>query len=79
MHILNSRSPILKLLARHRKTLFGRGFSGDLEETSIRSAMYLEVMMMVCLYYLRSYYPNLEVLNLSHKDVIDNKEVSLDV
>uniref|UniRef100_A0A0K8T476 Protein dopey-1 n=2 Tax=Lygus hesperus TaxID=30085 RepID=A0A0K8T476_LYGHE len=74
---LVSRSPILKLLARHKKSLFGRGFSGDLEETSIRSSMYLEVMMMVCLYYLRSYYPNLETLKLAHKDVVENKEVQI--
>ncbi|XP_014250328.1 protein dopey-1 homolog isoform X1 [Cimex lectularius] len=74
---LVSRSPILKLLARHRKSLFGRGFSGDLEGNSIKNAMYLEVVILICLYFLRSYYPNLESIDITKEDIIGNKEVQM--
>ncbi|XP_073990011.1 protein DOP1 homolog isoform X1 [Rhodnius prolixus] len=74
---LVSRSTILKLVARHRKSLFGRGFAGDLEGTNIRSAMYLEVIIITCLYFIRSYYPNLENVNITRQDVIGNKEVQI--
>jgi len=56
---LVSRSPLLKLVARHRKSIFGRGFLGELDASSTRSCMYVEVIITTCLYYMRSYYPNL--------------------
>ena len=69
-----SRSPILKSLARHRKSLFGRGFYGELDGGNIRTAMYLEVIMKTCLYFIRSYY-HLEQMNINQKDIEGNKQV----
>ncbi|KAK9507537.1 hypothetical protein O3M35_007370 [Rhynocoris fuscipes] len=74
---LVTRSTILKMVARHRKSLFGRGFSGDLEGTNIRSAMYLEVIIITCLYFIRSYYPHVENVNVTRQDIIGNKEVQM--
>lgn len=74
--VLVPRSPILKLLARHRKSLFGRGFYGDLDGGNIRSAMYIEVIMRTCLYFIRSYY-HLELANVSQKDIEGNKKVQI--
>lgn len=37
--------------------------------------MYLEVIIITCLYFIRSYYPNLENVNITRQDVIGNKEV----
>lgn len=71
-----SRSPILNALARHRKSLFGRGFYGDLDGGNIRTAMYLEVIMKTCLYFIRSFY-HLEQHNITQKDIEGNKKVSL--
>ncbi|KAL1122274.1 hypothetical protein AAG570_003679 [Ranatra chinensis] len=71
------RSPLLKLLACHRKSLFGRGFSGDLEPGSLRRSMYIEVVLAICLYYIRSYYPNLGENVLTPDDISLNREVQI--
>ncbi|XP_024216432.1 protein dopey-1 homolog [Halyomorpha halys] len=74
--LLVSRSPILNALARHRKSLFGRGFYGDLDGGNIRTAMYLEVIMKTCLYFIRSFY-HLEQHNITQKDIEGNKKVQI--
>ncbi|KAI5703359.1 hypothetical protein M8J75_010863 [Diaphorina citri] len=77
---LAPRSPILKLLARHRKCLFGRGFHGDIESTGCtysRSSMYLEVLISVCLYYIRSYYLNLGQTRLTLEEIAGNRQVQI--
>ncbi|KAG4078749.1 hypothetical protein HA402_015339 [Bradysia odoriphaga] len=55
-----SSSPMKQLLVRHRKSIFGKGFSGSIlnsEFNSVyRGCMYLEVLVTVCLYYARSFF-----------------------
>ncbi|CAL4066341.1 unnamed protein product, partial [Meganyctiphanes norvegica] len=71
-------SPLMVLLARHRRSVFGEGFDGGLLGDMVshyRSTMYLEVVIMVCLYYLRSFYPCLPHLRLRGEHLRDNQEV----
>lgn len=72
------------LLARHRKSVFGRSFHGDLSSLAVgeytaayRSSMYLEVLMSVCLYYARSFYPNLGQMRLTPEEIVGNRQVQL--
>jgi len=73
------RSPqLIKLLARHRQSVFGKGFSSPLSSestSSFRSSMLLEVVLYICLYYIRSYYPSLP--GLSKEEVLGNREIQL--
>ncbi|XP_076619120.1 protein DOP1 homolog isoform X1 [Colletes latitarsis] len=72
---------LLNLLARHRKSVFGRNFHGDIVNTEFiaayRSSMYLEVLISVCLYFARSYYPNLGQMRLTHEEISGNRQVQL--
>ncbi|XP_034191281.1 protein DOP1 homolog isoform X3 [Osmia lignaria lignaria] len=72
---------LLNLLARHRKSVFGRNFHGDIANTEFiaayRSSMYLEVLISVCLYFARSYYPNLGQMRLTHEEIAGNRQVQL--
>ena len=66
------------LLARHRKSVFGKGFVGELTNENLathRNSTLIEVLISVSLYYLRSYYPHLP--HLSSDDVLANREVQL--
>ena len=66
------------LLARHRKSVFGKGFIGELGSENLathRNSTLIEVLIATSLYYLRSYYPNLP--HLSNDDIIANREVQL--
>ncbi|XP_021360674.1 protein dopey-1-like isoform X2 [Mizuhopecten yessoensis] len=68
------------LLARHRKSVFGKNFFGDLPPevmSSYRSNMYIEVIISVCLYFVRSYFPNLMISKLSNGELLGNKEVHI--
>ncbi|KAJ9601413.1 hypothetical protein L9F63_000437, partial [Diploptera punctata] len=71
------------LLARHRKSVFGRNFHGDITPssgefgTTYRSSMYLEVLISVCLYFARSYYPNLGQMRLTQEEIAGNRQVQL--
>ncbi|XP_033225159.1 protein dopey-1 homolog isoform X2 [Belonocnema kinseyi] len=72
---------LLNLLARHRKSIFGRSFYGDVASTEFlaayRSSMYLEVLISVCLYFARSYYPNLGQMRLTQEEISGNRQVQL--
>ena len=77
---LQPPSVLLMLLARHKRCVFGQGFDGGNESEMIgqyRSTMYLQVVITVCLYYLRSYYPRLPHLRLKDEHLNDNKEVQV--
>ena len=76
----NAKSTVLlNLLARHRKSIFGRSFYGDVASTEFlaayRSSMYLEVLISVCLYFARSYYPNLGQMRLTQEEISGNRQV----
>ncbi|KAH0955706.1 hypothetical protein HN011_002395 [Eciton burchellii] len=72
---------LLNLLARHRKSIFGRNFHGDIANTEFaaayRSSMYLEVLISICLYFARSYYPNLGQMRLTYEEIAGNRQVQL--
>ncbi|XP_050727465.1 protein dopey-1 homolog isoform X4 [Eriocheir sinensis] len=77
---LQSASPLIILLARHRRSVFGDGFDGGNANDMVsqfRSTMYLQVVITVCLYYLRSYYPCLPHLRLRDEHLRDNQEVQV--
>lgn len=67
------------LLARHRKSVFGLNFVGDLTADNMatyRSSSLLEVLVSTLLYYLRSYYPNLGHVQV-REEIRGNREVQL--
>jgi len=71
-------SQLVKQLARHRRAVLGKSFSSSLPSdatSSQRSAMLVEVVISLCLYYLRSYYPPL--VALKPEDILANREVQL--
>lgn len=71
---------IQTLLARHRKSIFGKNFFGELPSevlSSYRSNMFIEVMISICLYFIRSYFPNLMMSKLSVEELNGNKEVHI--
>nr|CAD7588637.1 unnamed protein product [Timema genevievae] len=76
-------SALLTLLARHRKSVFGRNFHGDVSSSAgefvatYRSSMYLEVLISLCLYFARSYYPNLGQMRLTQEEIEGNRQVQL--
>lgn len=57
---VSSDSPMKQLLVRHRKSIFGKGFTGTIINTEFshayRGCMYLEVLVTICLYYARSFF-----------------------
>ena len=83
-NITDARSPNLHqlqaLLARHRKSVFGKNFFTELTSeamASYRTCMYIEVLISTCLYFVRSYYPNLMMSKLSEIELNGNKEVQI--
>lgn len=76
-------SGLIMLLARHRKSVFGRNFHGEMPSgggefgAAYRSSMYLEVLLLVCLYFARSYYPNLGEMRLTQEEISGNRKVQL--
>ena len=71
---------IQTLLARHRKSVFGRNFAGDLASENMatyRNSTLVEVLISTALYYLRSYYPNMGRVHLRDEDIQGNREVQL--
>lgn len=75
----NASTILLNLLARHRKSVFGRNFHGSIANSEFiaayRSSMYLEVLISVCLYFARSYYPNLGQMRLTYEEIAGNRQV----
>ena len=82
--VSNANTPHLAqlqhLLTRHRRSVFGKNFfsevPGDMQGM-FRSAMFVEILISVCLYYIRSYYPNLMMSKLTESELNGNKEVQI--
>ncbi|XP_038049265.1 protein dopey-1-like isoform X2 [Patiria miniata] len=67
-----------QLLARHKRCITGQDFYSDLEQealTVFRSSTYLEIVVLICVYYMRSYYPR--DLKASENDVHGNRDVQI--
>jgi hypothetical protein len=68
------------LLARHRKSVFGKSFYGEIPAdvmSTYRSSMFIEVLISVCLFFVRGYYPNLMVSKLTCDELLGNKQVHI--
>lgn len=76
----SNNTELLHLLGRHRKSIFGLGFSGDLNTEYInfyRGFMFLEILISVCLNYARSFYPNLDNSKLNEEEINNNLKIQL--
>ena len=68
------------LLVQHRRSVLGRRFGRDDTESgvsSIRSSMFIDVLVTICLYYVRGNYPNLLAPSLTPLDMADNARLQV--
>lgn len=68
------------LMARHRKSVFGKNFFGEIPAdvlSNYRSSMFIEVLISVCLNFIRGYYPNLMMSKMSSSELLGNKQVHI--
>ncbi|ELU14591.1 hypothetical protein CAPTEDRAFT_134195 [Capitella teleta] len=68
------------LLLRHRRSVFGKSFFSEFPAEALstfRSTMFIEVLLSLCLYFIRSYYPNLMMSKLTESELNGNKEVQV--
>lgn len=74
---VSGQSPLVQLLLRHRNSIFARGFQCEEKSSEVfsKSNTYLEVLVTVCLYYVRSYYPNSGNPKLTEKELFGNQQV----
>lgn len=75
-----NNTDLLQLLAKHRKSVFGLGYNGELTNEYInfyRGFMYLEVLVTLCLNYARSFYPNLDNIKLNGEEIKNNLRIHL--
>ena len=76
-HSLPRSTRLIHLLTRHRQAIYGKGFAASLSDTSsFRSSMLLECLLSVSLFYIRSYFPNIQ--DLSEDDIRGNRELRLE-
>ncbi len=79
----NANTPRLQqlhnLLLRHRRSVFGKNFFSELpaDLSAFRNAMFVEILISISLYYIRSYYPNLMMSKLSDPELAGNKEIQI--
>ncbi|XP_072393465.1 protein DOP1 homolog isoform X2 [Diabrotica undecimpunctata] len=72
---------ILNLLARHRKSLLGYGFAGELSNDYVnfyRGYMFLDVIILICLNYSRTFFPFLEDSSLITEEMNNNLKIQLE-
>ncbi|KYB28372.1 protein dopey-1 homolog isoform X2 [Tribolium castaneum] len=72
---------VLNLLARHRKSVLGYSFSGKLNPEYLnfyRGYMFLDVVILICLNYARTFYPHLDDLNVTSEDLESNFKIQLE-
>ncbi|XP_071956743.1 protein DOP1A-like isoform X2 [Antedon mediterranea] len=66
------------LLARHKASILGRDFFSEIPQDSIssfRSSTYLDIVLSVCVYFIRSYYP--KDSKATDFDVTGNRDVQI--
>lgn len=71
---------VLHLLARHRKSILGAAFAGELQHEHVnfyRGYMLLDAIISICLNYARSFYPCLDDPNLTHEEMSNNRKIQL--
>lgn len=75
--VVSPQAPMVSFLMKHRNSIFARGFQCNEKpsEAFHKNTTYLEVLITICLYYIRSYYPNFGSHRISLEDVLGNKQV----
>ncbi|XP_061479206.1 protein dopey-1 isoform X2 [Rhineura floridana] len=71
-------SLLQNLLARHRISVMGKDFYSHIPVDSnhnFRSSMYIEILISLCLYYMRSHYPT--HVKVSSQDLIGNRNMQM--
>ncbi|XP_053237329.1 protein dopey-1 isoform X2 [Podarcis raffonei] len=71
-------SLLQNLLARHRISVMGKDFYSHIPVDSnhnFRSSMYIEILISLCLYYMRSHYPT--HVKVSPQDLIGNRNMQM--
>uniref|UniRef100_A0A8D0GIS9 DOP1 leucine zipper like protein A n=1 Tax=Sphenodon punctatus TaxID=8508 RepID=A0A8D0GIS9_SPHPU len=71
-------SLLQNLLARHRISVMGKDFYSHIPVDSnhnFRSSMYIEILISLCLYYMRSHYPT--HVKLTPQDLIGNRNMQM--
>ncbi|XP_029398588.1 protein dopey-1 isoform X6 [Mus pahari] len=71
-------SLLQNLLARHRISVMGKDFYSHIPVDSnhnFRSSMYIEILISLCLYYMRSYYPT--HVKVTTQDLIGNRNMQM--
>nr|XP_056712061.1 protein dopey-1 [Euleptes europaea] len=71
-------SLLQNLLARHRISVMGKDFYSHIpvdSNHSFRSSMYIEILISLCLYYMRSHYPT--HVKVSPQDLIGNRNMQM--
>lgn len=72
---------ILMLLAKHRKSLLGLNFNGELNPEYInfyRGYMFLDVIISICLNYSRTFYPYIDDLHITSQEMNNNLKIQLE-
>lgn len=72
---------ILHLLARHRKSMQGSGFLGDINQENLnfyRGYTFLDIILSICLNYVRTYFPALDDGNLTREEIQNNFLIQLE-
>ncbi|XP_063920808.1 protein dopey-1 homolog isoform X2 [Zophobas morio] len=72
---------ILYLLGRHRKSLLGYSFSGELNieyQNFYRGYMFLDIIISICLNYARTFYPFVEDLHVTDQELSNNLKIQLE-
>lgn len=71
-------SLLQNLLARHRISVMGRDFYSNIpldSNHSFRSSMYIEILISLCLYFMRSHYP--AHIKVSQQDLVGNRNMQM--
>lgn len=71
---------ILYLLARHRKSVLGYGFIGELTNEHLnfyRGYMFLDIIILICLNFTRTFYPFLNDPLLTPEEIKNNLKIQL--
>lgn len=72
---------ILHLLARHRKSIQGSGFCGDISQEHLnfyRGYTFLDIVLSICLNYIRTYFPALDDSRLTGEEIENNFLIQLE-
>ncbi|XP_017772866.1 PREDICTED: protein dopey-1 homolog isoform X2 [Nicrophorus vespilloides] len=71
---------LLHLMARHRKSILGSGFCGELSPELVntyRGYTFLDVIITICLNFARTYYPSLDDNKLTKEEIENNLQIQL--